>query len=59
MEKSIQSAKELGYRMVYLETMPELGKAITLYERLGFQQLEQPLGDSGHFACDLWMIKHI
>ena len=59
MEKSIQSAKELGYRTVYLETMPELGKAITLYERLGFQKLDHPLGESGHFACDLWMIKHL
>jgi putative acetyltransferase len=59
MEKSIQSAKELGYRTVYLETMPELGKAITLYERLGFQKLDHPLGESGHYACDLWMIKHV
>ncbi len=59
MQKSIQSAKELGYRVVYLETMPELRKAITLYERLGFEQLEHPLGDSGHYACDLWMTKDI
>lgn len=59
MEKSIQAAKELGYRVVYLETMPELGKAITLYERLGFQKLDHPLGASGHYACDLWMTKHI
>jgi putative acetyltransferase len=59
MEKSIQSAKELGYHAVYLETMPELGKAITLYERLRFQELDHPLGESGHYACDLWMIKHV
>ena len=59
MEKSIQAAKELGYRVVYLETMPELGKAITLYQRLGFQKLDHPLGASGHYACDLWMTKHI
>jgi len=59
MEKSIQAAKELGYSVVYLETMPELGKAITLYQRLGFQQLDHPLGASGHYACDLWMTKHI
>ena len=59
MEKSIQSAKELGFHTVYLETMPELGKAITLYERMGFQKLDHPLGESGHYACDLWMIKHV
>ncbi len=59
MEKSIQAAKALGYRIVYLETMPELGKAITLYQRLGFQKLDHPLGASGHYACDLWMTKHI
>lgn len=59
MEKSIQTAKELGFHTVYLETMPELGKAITLYERLGFQKLDYPLGESGHYACDLWMVKKL
>jgi putative acetyltransferase len=56
-EMSIEKAKSLGYKSLYLETLPELSKAISLYERLGFKLLEKPLGDSGHFACNIWMLK--
>lgn len=55
----LTEAKNLGYEEVYLETLPELHGAIGLYEKLGFHQLEKPRGDSGHFACDLWMLKEI
>lgn len=53
---SIEAAKEMGYRQVYLESMPELNKAISLYERLGFKPLAAPMGNSGHYACDIWML---
>lgn len=53
----ICGARELGYTSMYLETMPELTTAIPLYERNGFQHLTAPLGDSGHFACTIWMQK--
>jgi putative acetyltransferase len=59
MEKSIQSAKEMGYTSLYLETLPELSKAISLYESLGFKKLEQAMGSSGHFACEIWMLKEL
>ena len=59
MQKSIESAKELGYKQLYLESFPELGKAIGMYEKAGFKLLEKPLGNSGHFACTLWMIKDL
>jgi putative acetyltransferase len=54
---SIEAAKQEGYQEVYLETLPELHHAIGLYEQLGFEYLNQPYGDSGHFACDIWMRK--
>ena len=57
MEKCFQKAIEFGYRSMYLETMPELRSAIGLYEKAGFSYLPGPLGRSGHFGCDLWMIK--
>jgi putative acetyltransferase len=50
-------AKVFGYKNVYLESMPELKKAISAYEKLGFTYLDGPLGETGHFGCDLWMIK--
>jgi len=56
MEKSIISAREMGYRQIYLESMPELGKAISMYEKAGFRSINQPMGNSGHFGCDIWML---
>ena len=50
-------ATNFGYKNLYLETMPELGKAIRLYERSGFEILESSLGDSGHFSCTIWAQK--
>jgi len=56
-EKCFDIAKELGFKQVYLETMPELKMAMSLYERCGFEYLKGPLGNSGHFGCGLWMLK--
>lgn len=56
MEKSIISAREMGYRQIYLESMPELGKAISMYEKAGFRSINHPMGNSGHFGCDIWML---
>ena len=55
----LETAKEMGYRMVYLETMPELRKAVSVYEKFGFRYLDGPLGKSGHFGCDVWMLKDL
>ena len=57
MEKSMSWAKENGYTQVYLESMPELKKAVSIYEKVGFKPLDHPLGNSGHDGCDIWMIK--
>jgi putative acetyltransferase len=56
-EKSIAKAAELGYKKIYLETMPELKQALQVYARFGFQYLKAPMGNSGHTGCSLWMIK--
>lgn len=57
MEQSMSWAKENGYTHVYLESMPELKKAVSIYEKVGFQPLDHPLGNSGHDGCDIWMLK--
>ena len=59
MHKCLEWAKENGYNQVYLETMPELKKAVAVYEKLGFQYLTKPMGNSGHNGCDIWMLKGI
>lgn len=58
-EKCIDTAKNFGYTHMYLETMPELRTAIGLYEKLGFTHLCSAMGNSGHFGCDLWMVKEL
>ncbi|MDG0972668.1 MAG: GNAT family N-acetyltransferase [Crocinitomicaceae bacterium] len=55
MLKSIDSAREMGYAYLYLESLPELNQAVELYKKVGFKLLPNRLGESGHFACDLWM----
>ncbi len=54
---ALEWAKENGYNQVYLESMPELSRAVTIYENLGFKRIHQPLGNSGHCGCDIWMTK--
>ncbi len=58
-EKCLEFAKGYGYLQVYIETMPELRKAVSIYEKFGFEYLEGPLGNTGHFGCDVWMLKTI
>lgn len=59
LEKCITAARELGYKKIYLETMPELTVAIPMYEKLGFTYLQSAQGSSGHTGCDVWMIKDL
>jgi putative acetyltransferase len=55
--KALAFAREAGYKKVYLETMPELSRAISVYEKAGFEYLPGPLGNTGHFGCNIWMLK--
>lgn len=44
----------------YLETTANLSRAIALYEKLGFEYLSAPLGNTGHSAaCEIYMRKVI
>ncbi len=57
--QSMEWAKQNGYQQVYLESMPELSKAVAIYEKVGFEKLNQSLGNSGHDGCDIWMLKKL
>ncbi|MBB2146743.1 GNAT family N-acetyltransferase [Pedobacter sp. LMG 31464] len=59
MDKCFTSAKDLGYQNIYLESMPELNQAVSMYEKLGFERQCNALGNSGHFGCDIWMVKKL
>ena len=59
MDHCLNYAREKGYRQCYLETLPYMENAIKLYNRTGFHSLENPMGDTGHYNCSVWMIKDI
>jgi putative acetyltransferase len=52
----LEKAAEMGYQLVYLETLPELKQAVKVYEKFGFTYLHGPMGNTGHFGCNVWMI---
>lgn len=51
----IAFAKQTHYKRIYLESMPELKRAISVYEKFGFNYLTSPLGNTGHHGCSVWM----
>lgn len=55
----MERAKQLGYKQIYIESLPEFASAVRIYDYHGFTQLLEPLGNSGHTGCTLWMIKEL
>jgi putative acetyltransferase len=58
-EECLSFARSYGYKQVYIETMPELQKAMSIYEKFGFRYLEGPMGNTGHYGCSKWMLKDL
>ena len=48
----LQTARNLGFRRCYLETLSGMDAAQALYRKCGFRAIEKPLGNTGHFSCD-------
>ena len=55
----LSKAKEFGFEQCYLETLPYMEDARKLYRKFGFQDLKTRMGNTGHYSCDLWMIKSL
>jgi len=54
---ALEKAQSFQYRQCYLETMPYMQAAQSLYRRNGFSYLEAPMGNTGHTVCTVWMSK--
>jgi putative acetyltransferase len=52
-------ARYVKYKECYIETMPNMIDAQKLYIKKGFTYIDQPLGNTGHTACPVWMIKKL
>ncbi|MFL0354442.1 GNAT family N-acetyltransferase [Xanthomarina sp. GH4-25] len=59
MDACLKKAKAFGFEKCYLETMPYMDDARKLYAKEGFESLEKPMGNTGHFSCNVWMIKEL
>ncbi|WP_417369724.1 GNAT family N-acetyltransferase [Gelidibacter japonicus] len=59
MEVCLEKAKSFGFEKCYLETFPYMKDATKLYAKSGFEPLEGPLGDTGHYSCNVWMLKSL
>ncbi|WP_460191069.1 GNAT family N-acetyltransferase [Urechidicola sp. KH5] len=59
METCLKKAKEFGYDRCYLETLPYMKNARKLYKKTGFTSLDKPMGNTGHYSCNMWMIKDL
>ena len=55
----LDKAKKFGFEKCYLETMPYMQSAKALYKKNGFVSLDKPVGDTGHYSCNVWMIKDL
>ena len=57
MEFCLAKAREFGFEKCYLETMEYMTNAQKLYKQTGFEYIDSPMGDTGHYSCPVHMIK--
>lgn len=51
----LAKAVEFNYEKCYLETMPYMTAAVSMYRKFGFKDLDGPMGNTGHSSCHVWM----
>lgn len=56
MQTCLDSARELGFKRCYLETLRGMDAAMRLYERTGFQRIAGPMGATGHGGCNAFYL---
>ena len=58
-EICITKAKEFGFTKMYIESFPQMKEAISLYTKNGFYNIDYAIGNTGHDACDVRMLKDL
>lgn len=59
MDALLPLVKAGGYTRLYLETMPSMKDAIRVYQKYGFQPIDQPMGNTGHHGCQAFYVRSI
>ncbi|WP_438966370.1 GNAT family N-acetyltransferase [Flavobacterium sp.] len=58
-EKCLEFAKTQDFELCYIETLSFMTTAQKLYKRLGFENIDGPMGNTGHNSCEVWMTKKL
>ncbi|WP_445720300.1 GNAT family N-acetyltransferase [Flavobacterium sp.] len=58
-EMCLEFAKTEGFEICYLETLSFMTAAQKLYKRIGFENIDGPMGNTGHNSCEVWMTKKL
>lgn len=53
----LEFAVQQGYTQCYLDTLSSMLSAIRMYQKFGFEHLDQPMPGTIHNGCDVWMQK--
>ena len=59
LELCLSFARKNNFSLCYLETMPYMLDAQKLYKKNGFTYINNPMGDTGHYSCSVWMTKKL
>ena len=59
LNRCLSFAKKNKFTVCYLETMPNMLDAQKLYKKNGFEYIDNPMGDTGHFSCPVWMTRKL
>ncbi|MHC4264016.1 MAG: GNAT family N-acetyltransferase [Planctomycetota bacterium] len=46
-----------GFEACYIETLAGMDAAMALYESVGFEPLDAPMGNTGHHGCDRFYLR--
>ena len=57
--KCLTFARAQKFDLCYIETMPNMLEAQSLYKKVGFEYIQQPMGSTGHSSCPVWMTKSL
>jgi len=55
----LKQAKKFKFDKCYLETMTYMEAAQGLYKKNGFEYIDGPLGNTGHYSCPVHMLKDL
>ena len=56
MQVCLETARAIGFKQCYLETLGGMDAAMRLYERSGFKRIEAPMGATGHGGCNAFYL---